>query len=51
VTFTADIARYEVAIYLYRLKVRLTMYNNLNSSQLSDEIVKTLDETQETSEE
>jgi len=51
VTFTADIARYEVATYLYRLKVRLTMYNNLNSSQLSDEIVKTLDETQATSEE
>ena len=48
VTFTADIARYEVATYLYRLKVRLTMYNNLNSSQLSDEIVKTLDETQAT---
>ncbi len=48
VTFTADIARYEVATYLYRLKVRLTMYNNLNSSQLSDEIVKTLDETQTT---
>ena len=51
VTFTADIARYEVATYLYRLKVRLTMYNNLNSSQLSDEIVKSLDETQETNEE
>ena len=51
VTFTSEIARYEVATYLYRLKVRLTMYNNLNSSQLSDEIVKTLDETQETSEE
>ena len=50
VTFTADIARYEVATYLYRLKVRLTMYNNLNSSQLSDEIVKTLDETQWTGE-
>ena len=46
VTFTSEIARYEVATYLYRLKVRLTMYNNLNSSQLSDEIVKTLDETQ-----
>ena len=51
VTFTADIARYEVATYLYRLKVRLTMYNNLNSSQLSDEIVKTLDETQSTNDE
>ena len=48
VTFTSDIARYEVATYLYRLKVRLTMYNNLNSSQLSDEIVKTIDETQST---
>ena len=51
VTFTADIARYEVAVFLYRLKVRLTMYNNLNSSQLSDEIIKTLDETQSTNEE
>ena len=50
VTFTSEIARYEVATYLYRLKVRLTMYNNLNSSQLSDEIVKTLDETQATDE-
>ena len=50
VTFTSDIARYEVATYLYRLKVRLTMYNNLNSSLLSDEIIKTLDETQSTNE-
>ena len=50
VTFTSDIARYEVATYLYRLKVRLTMYNNLNSSQLADEIVKTIDETQSTNE-
>ena len=50
VTFTSDIARYEVATYLYRLKVRLTMYNNLNSSQLSDEIIRTLDETQSTNE-
>jgi hypothetical protein len=50
VTFTSEIARYEVATYLYRLKVRLTMYNNLNSSQLSDEIVKTLNETQWTGE-
>ena len=50
VTFTSEIARYDVATYLYRLKVRLTMYNNLNSSQLSEEIVKTLDETQWTGE-
>lgn len=50
VTFTSDIARYDVATYLYRLKVRLIMYNNLNSSQLSEEIVKTLDETQWTGE-
>ena len=50
VTFTSDIARYEVATYLYRLKVRLTMYHNLNSSQLSDEIIRTLDETQSTNE-
>ena len=45
VSFTSEIARYDVATYLYRLKVRLTMYNNLNSTQLSDEIVKTLEET------
>ena len=45
VSFTSEIARYDVATYLYRLKVRLTMYNNLNSTQLSDEIVKTLSET------
>jgi len=45
VSFTSEIARYDVATYLYRLKVRLTMYNNLNSNQLSDEIVKTLWET------
>ena len=45
VSFTDEIARYDVATYLYRLKVRLTMYNNLNSTQLSDEIVKTLSET------
>lgn len=45
VSFTDEIARYDVARYLYRLKVRLTMYNNLNSTQLSDEIVKTLSET------
>ena len=51
VTFASNIARYEVATYLYRLKVRLTMYNNLNSSQLSDEIFKTLEETQWTNDE
>lgn len=45
VSFTSDIARYDVATYLYRLKVRLTMYNNLNSTQLSDEVLKTLSET------
>jgi hypothetical protein len=45
VSFTSDIARYDVATYLYRLKVRLTMFNNLNSTQLSDEILKTLSET------
>ena len=45
VSFADEIARYDVATYLYRLKVRLTMYNNLNSTQLSDEILKTLSET------
>ena len=50
VSFTDEIARYDVATYLYRLKVRLTMYNNLNSTQLSDEILKTLSETVSTGE-
>ena len=50
VSFTDEIARYDVATYLYRLKVRLTMYNNLNSTQLSDEILKTLSETVTTGE-
>ena len=50
VSFTSEIARYDVATYLYRLKVRLTMYNNLNSTQLSDEILKTLSETVTTGE-
>ena len=50
VSFTSEIARYDVATYLYRLKVRLTMYNNLNSTQLSDEILKTLSETVSTGE-
>lgn len=50
VSFTDEIARYDVATYLYRLKVRLTMYNNLNSTQLSDEILKTLSETVTTEE-
>ena len=50
VSFTSEIARYDVATYLYRLKVRLTMYNNLNTTQLSDEILKTLSETTTTGE-
>lgn len=45
VTFKDPISRYEVAIFLYRMKVRLTMYNNLNESQLSSEILKTLEVT------
>ncbi|MDR2540699.1 MAG: S-layer homology domain-containing protein [Candidatus Peribacteria bacterium] len=45
ITFQSPITRYEVAIFLYRLKVRLTMYNNLNDSKLADEIVRTLEET------
>lgn len=44
VTFNAPIARYEVAIFFYRLKTRLTMYNNLNNSLLPDEIIKTLED-------
>jgi hypothetical protein len=45
VTFSQPITRYEVAIFLYRLKVRLTMFNNLNDTKLPDEIVKTIENT------
>lgn len=45
VTFSQPITRYEVAIFLYRLKVRLTMFNNLNDTKLPDEIVKTIEDT------
>jgi hypothetical protein len=45
VTFSAPIARYEVATFLYRLKVRLTMYTNLNDTKIADEIVRMLEDT------
>ncbi|MBQ7073736.1 hypothetical protein IJM86_01445 [bacterium] len=45
VTFDKEISRYEVAVFLYRLKVRLTMYNNLNDTIIPDEIIKTLEDT------
>ena len=45
VTFNQPIARYEIAIFLYRLKVRLTMYSNLNDTILANEIVRTLEDT------
>ena len=45
VTFQSPIARYEVAIFLYRLKTRLAMFNSLNDTKLPDEIVKTLEDT------
>lgn len=45
ITFTSPIVRYEVAIFFYRLKTRLTMYNNLNNSLLPDEIIKTMENT------
>jgi hypothetical protein len=45
ITFSAPISRYEVALFLYRLKVRLTMYNNLNDTKLINEIVRTLEDT------
>jgi len=43
VTFDKDIARYEVAVFLYRLYVRLTMYSNLNENLIPTEIIKTLE--------
>lgn len=43
VTFDKEIARYEVAVFLYRLYVRLTMYSNLNENLIPTEIIKTLE--------
>jgi hypothetical protein len=45
VSFPNPISRYEVAIFLYRMKVRLAMYNNLNEDKLNDEIIRTLEDT------
>jgi hypothetical protein len=45
VSFPNHISRYEVAIFLYRMKVRRSMFNNLNETKLTDEIVKTLEDT------
>ena len=45
VTFDKEISRYEIATFLYRLKVRITMYNNLNENVIPDEIISTLEDT------
>lgn len=44
VTFSVPIVRYEVAIFFYRMKTRLTMFNNLNDTHLPDEIFNTMED-------
>jgi hypothetical protein len=45
VSFPNPISRYEVAVFLYRMKVRRAMFNNLNDTKLADEVVRTLENT------
>ncbi|MDR2189707.1 MAG: S-layer homology domain-containing protein [Candidatus Peribacteria bacterium] len=45
VSFPNAISRYEVALFLYRMKVRRTMFSNLNGTALTDEVVRTLENT------
>jgi hypothetical protein len=45
VSFPNPISRYEVAIFLYRMKVRRAMFNNLNETKLMNEVVRTLENT------
>ncbi len=42
VTFENPITRYEVALFLYRFKVKYQMMRNLNSSRLQNEILSTV---------
>jgi hypothetical protein len=39
ITFEGPVTRYEVALFLYRFKVKYQMLKNLNSSRLQNEIV------------
>jgi len=42
ITFEQAITRYEVALFLYRFKVKYQMLNALNTNKLSNEIINTV---------
>lgn len=42
ITFEQSITRYEVALFLYRFKVKYQMLNALNTNKLNDEIINTV---------
>lgn len=42
ITFEQPITRYEVALFLYRFKVKYQMLNALNTNKLSNEIINTV---------
>ena len=42
ITFEQPITRYEVALFLYRFKVKYQMLNALNTNKLNDEIINTV---------
>ncbi len=43
ISFEWPITRYEVALFLYRFKIKYQMLNNLNSSRLQNEVVSTVE--------
>lgn len=42
ITFENPISRYEVALFIYRFKVKFLILNNLNQSKIQDEIISTV---------
>ena len=42
ITFDNPITRYEVALFLYRFKVKFQMINSLNTNKLENEIINTV---------
>ena len=42
ITFDSPITRYELALYLYRFKVKYQMMNNLNNNRIPNEVITTV---------
>jgi len=48
ITFDNQITRYEVALFLYRFKVKYQMMENLNSNKMQNEIISTMIDSETT---